>query len=998
MNIKIFSFSLLKNEIIKLHDKINYLFWFLFFVLNLSLYSQNKIQSISSTKWNKLESQNIILYYPENYGYLALKSLSLAEKTVFNYSIILNHQLSHQILVFIYPSFRDFQSSNIHPFILPEGVGGYTEPYFERVVIPFTGNEEEFYHTLKHELVHSFQYDILLHFYGERNIKLPLWLIEGMAEYLSVRTNENMHEYLRDLVLSKRLPDIYQLTDRDGYANYKIGQSIMYFIHQEWSLGHINLLFRNLLLTKDLQKSFILTFNLDFFNFNIKWKNFIYNLYKDNLTNQEIKNRYTFRYFDLLNNQVPLHYKPVISPNGKYLAYLSYDKIYPSVVIQYVPDYQKEEEQIKMRKVVINYLRDENFEEWQPLSTQLNFDLSGEHIYIPTRNQSRIAIVKYHILKNQIKEIYDLPFDSILNPTLDYKNERMVFSGAINGFTDIYVLDLKTKRIKKYTNDFSFNYAPVFDLEKNHIFYIQKNKNQYNVIELNQKKRIVYTSSTEILSIKEGYYRINQTWQKGLYILKKINNKSILIFFNYKDKNEYKVIEQSRDILNFDLFLKQLPNEEFSVKIIYSTLEEGLYEIFGIDLSEDKNKLIEFYKINQDILQEKFTQKEICCTSEDNSAINTIKLLDYFSPYKSIFYRNGFPFIALTGAVDSQGNSSLVFLGYGSMADLQKKHQIDAFITYQEKPVILNGEIRYSYKLNKLLFNTGIYSFNGVFAILNPLDFSLNNLIYNPFQRLLSNSVHGFYSTTEYYKNQYNSLGIQLDIGREEQVYLPRLPEERPNEDVFKNHINLRFYYLYDNSKYSILGPLDGYAFLLGYEIPIKSNSFDKEVYQTLMEFRYYNLFRDFSLFAYRFFVGAQSGKDAKNFPYRIGGYSTIRGYDFQKFEGRYSFLMNIEYRFTFIEQMIFGFPFRWNPGLIRGAMFLDMGAAFDDLKMFQAFDGKKTKDLKASIGIGLHWNNFLWFIFPGAIMKLEWASPYDGIKSLPFSKWQGRFSLGFVF
>lgn len=278
----------------------------------------------------------------------------------------------------------------------------------------------------------------------------------------------------------------------------------------------------------------------------------------------------------------------------------------------------------------------------------------------------------------------------------------------------------------------------------------------------------------------------------------------------------------------------------------------------------------------------------------------------------------------------------------------KKKHQIDAFITYQEKPVILNGEIRYSYKLNKLLFNTGIYSFNGVFAILNPLDFSLNNLIYNPFQRLLSNSVHGFYSTTEYYKNQYNSLGIQLDIGREEQVYLPRLPEERPNEDVFKNHINLRFYYLYDNSKYSILGPLDGYAFLLGYEIPIKSNSFDKEVYQTLMEFRYYNLFRDFSLFAYRFFVGAQSGKDAKNFPYRIGGYSTIRGYDFQKFEGRYSFLMNIEYRFKFIEQMTFGFPFRWNPGLIRGAMFLDMGAAFDDLKMFQAFDGKKNKRPKS--------------------------------------------------
>ncbi|GIX40875.1 MAG: hypothetical protein KatS3mg129_0608 [Leptospiraceae bacterium] len=981
---------------------------FLGLLISFDLYSQNKIQSLSSKNWKKLESKNIILFYPDNYGYLALKTLSIAEKSILYYSLILNHQLSHQVIIFIYPSFRDFQSSNIYPYHLPEGIGGYTEPYFERVVIPFNGKEDEFFHTLKHELVHSFQYDLLLHYYEDRNINLPLWLIEGMAEYLSIQTGGNMNEYLRDLVLSKKLPDLFQLTNNDGYANYKIGQSIMYFIHTQWSISHINLFFRNILLKKDIQKSFILTFNIDIFNFNLKWKEFIYNIYKDTLSNQEFKNRYTFRYYDILNDNMPFHYKPAISPDGKYLSYITYDKIYPAIVIQFVPDYYLKEEELNKRKIILHYLRDENFEEWQPLNTQLNFDSSGQYLFIPTRNKSQLAIIKYHIFEKKIREIYELPFDTIAEPSFHivHNKELIIFKGTIHGFTDIYVLDVASKQIKKYTNDFKDNFSPVFNFDGDSILYLQKEKNIYNIIELSletRSKNIILKSTKEIKSIKEGFYKINNQWQKGLYYIKYINKKYLLIFYNYKDKKEYKIIEQSRDILNFDLYIKKISQNEYSLRIVYSTLEEGVYEIFGYDLSKNRTKLLDSYQIKEtlNIPQVNSLEEKENLLSENSENLDnkpTIHLMNFFSNYKNYFYRNGYPFIALTGAVDSEGNSSLVFLGYGSISDLQNKHQIDAFLTYQEKPVILNGEIKYGYKLNRLLFYTGVYSYNGIFAILNPLDLSLNHIIYNPYQRLLSNSTYGFYSGSEFYFNQYQAIGSQINIGREEQIYLPRLPEERPNDDVFKNHITLRFYYRYDNAKYTLLGPLDGYAILFGYEIPVKSNSYDKEVYQTIMEFRYYYLFKNFSLFAYRFFIGAQTGKDAKNFPYRIGGYSTIRGYDFQKFEGRYAFLMNIEYRFTFIEQLLFGFPFRWSPGLIRGSIFLDMGAAFDEPKIFQAFEGKKTKDLKASIGIGLHWNNFLWFIFPGAIMKIEWASPYDGKKTLPFNKWQGRFSLGFVF
>lgn len=981
------------------------LFVFIFYTDR--ILSQNKIQSISSNKWNVIQTEKIIINYPENYGFLAIKAISEANKTIDYYSKLLDHKLTHQIIIFIYPSFRDFQSSGIHPYFLPEGIAGFTEPYFERVVVPYMGNEIQFLHTLRHELVHSFQYDILLNISKERDLFLPLWFIEGMSEYLSTGIDSTMHEYLRDQVFSKKIPGPIELLYLNGYANYKIGQSIMYFIHQKWSIKHISILFRNFIMTKDIQTSFIKTFQIDYFNFVQLWQNFIYEMYNsEKPKDDEYNKRITYKYFDLLNNQIPFHYKPTISNDGKLIAYITYDKVYPTIVIQKFPDPFLTDDEVKKRNLMISYLENENFEEWMPLDTKLNFDKSNQFLYIPTRNKSKLSIVKFNISNKRIVDIYYLPFDSIsdisINNTIE--SEFLIFLASLNGVNDIYLLDLKTKRLKKLTNTFDQKLSAVFDFEDKNILFIKSIHNKYYIQKLNLeslKEELIFSVDTEIKAIKEGYLRINNEISKGLYYNIFINNKFQLFFYDYKTKKQFQVTTNNRDVFNFDFSIKN-PS---SIKIIYTTLEDGTYEIFGLDFSENKEKFIKFY--NKENIKYNFesyslksfditNQNLTCCDYLKNES--RIKFLESIKNEEINFYRDGFPFIALTGAVDSQGNSSLVFLGYGAIADLQRRHRIQGFLTYQEKPVIMNGELQYSYKQNRFLFNSGIYSYNGVFAILNPIDLSLNNIIYNPFQRLFSNSIHGIYLTNQYYFHQYSSFGIQFDLGREEQQYLPRLPEERPNEDIYKNHKNLRLFYAYDNAKYTIYGPLDGYSLLFGYEIPLKSSSYDKEVYQTLMEFRYYYLFRDFSLFAYRLFLGSQTGKDAKNFPYRIGGYSTIRGYEFQKFEGRYAFLMNLEYRFTFIEQLLFGFPFRWSPGLIRGSMFLDMGAAFDDPKIFHAFEGKKTKDLRASIGIGLHWNNFLWFIFPGAIMKIEWASPYDGKKSLPFNKWQGRFSLGFVF
>jgi hypothetical protein len=94
-----------------------------------------------------------------------------------------------------------------------------------RVVLPFVAGLGETDHVLGHELVHAFQRDILGSNGGSMST-LPLWFVEGMAEYLSIgRIDSNTEMWLRDSVEQNRLPRIDQLNDPRWFP-YRYGQAL----------------------------------------------------------------------------------------------------------------------------------------------------------------------------------------------------------------------------------------------------------------------------------------------------------------------------------------------------------------------------------------------------------------------------------------------------------------------------------------------------------------------------------------------------------------------------------------------------------------------------------------------------------------------------------------------------------------------------------------------------------------------------------------------------
>src|SRR3989442_14224680 len=83
----------------------------------------------------------------------------MAERAYARLSRILHHQFQSRKPIILYASQSDFQQTNVVD-ASGEGLGGVTEFFKHRAVLPFTGSYAEFEHVLQHEMVHQFQYDV----------------------------------------------------------------------------------------------------------------------------------------------------------------------------------------------------------------------------------------------------------------------------------------------------------------------------------------------------------------------------------------------------------------------------------------------------------------------------------------------------------------------------------------------------------------------------------------------------------------------------------------------------------------------------------------------------------------------------------------------------------------------------------------------------------------------------------------------------------------------
>ena len=153
---------------------------------NAQYFGRNKVR-YDRLEFRLLQTEHFdIHYYPEAES-AVLDAARMAERAYTRLSKVFRHEWEERKPLILYASQSDFQQTNIFHFQISEGTAGITEGLRNRIVLFFPSAYPEFEHTLTHELVHAFQFDILRRGALSQGsnpfaFRMPLWFAEGMAE------------------------------------------------------------------------------------------------------------------------------------------------------------------------------------------------------------------------------------------------------------------------------------------------------------------------------------------------------------------------------------------------------------------------------------------------------------------------------------------------------------------------------------------------------------------------------------------------------------------------------------------------------------------------------------------------------------------------------------------------------------------------------------------------------------------------------------------------
>ena len=392
-----------------------------------------------------------IYYYPEEEQAAQMAS-RMAERWYTRLSQLLNHQLSSRQPLILYASGSHFRQTNAVEGEMGEGTGGVTEAYKRRIVLPFAGPIEASDHVLGHELVHAFQYDITGTNASSGSagaLGLPLWFIEGMAEYLSIGPEDPLTAmWMREATRREQLPDVDKL-DNPKYFPYRYGQALWAYIAGKYGDGAVGNMLRAAAgrdATYDTAIKSVL--QIDSKELSRDWHNAEFEAFRPIAEATKMPASFARPLITKEKQKGDLNIGPELSPDGSRLIYFSEKDLFS--IDLFVADARTGEVIKKITNTAIN----RHYESLSFLTSAGAWDPSGKRFIFPGISKGQPVLTIVNVDRGGVeREIRLSELHEIINPAWSPDGTQVAFSGLIGGFTDLYLYDLDKSALRRLTND-----------------------------------------------------------------------------------------------------------------------------------------------------------------------------------------------------------------------------------------------------------------------------------------------------------------------------------------------------------------------------------------------------------------------------------------------------------------------------------------------------------------------------------------------------------------
>lgn len=876
--------------------------------------------------------------------------------------------------ILFYRNHADFQQTNAISSAPGVGTGGVTEAFKNRVIMPVTESNAQTDHVLGHELVHAFQYNMIIRSddpeLGIRNLaNIPLWMVEGMAEYMSLGSQDaHTAMWMRDAVLNEDIPSIKDLSTSNKYFPYRYGQAFWAFLANTWGDTIIKPVFietARLGYEAGIQK----VFNFGHETLSEMWKQSLKNYYlkyKEENSGPLIGHR-------ILSEKTAgrINISPAVSPNGKYLAFLSEKDLF--TIDLFLADARTGEIIRKLTTTsqashvdAISFL--ESAGAWSPDSRQFAYVVfdNGEN-----------QIVITDVASSKIVKKFAVPgVPALNNITWSPEGDKLAFTGLVNGQSDLYVYHLQSGAVDQITNDYYSDVQPswlhdnesiLFTTDRNKTITDDYTYGSYQLAFVNTSNKQV-----QVLNLFPGADNFNPVVSpdgESIYFVSNRDGFRNLYKYEVANDNVYQLTNYFTGISGITPAAPVLSIAREEDLLAYVYYSKGQYAIFSAPLGNFIKKEVDPQRVEMsaaylppynpaklDIVEQNLTNR-FAMRDSMNIATNEV-------PYKPKFQLD---YIGSTGVgittsrfgTGMAGGVNAIFsdiLGdkqlYTSLALNGEVYDFGGQVVY------LNRERRLQWALgaSHIPYRYGWYTLepdsliiqgdtvqveNLAINIRRIFEQELSGFLFYPIsktKRLEFQGSHAWYSNRLDRINNYYYQGYRVGEKREKDLPAPSgYTMQRVNAALVS-----------DNSYFGLAAPLKGHRYRLQAE-----QFFGKlEIFTTLVDYRKYVFVKPFAI-AFRGYHYARYGRDANSDllpPIFLGAPGVIRGYSTDTFYDPGNDDLNINDLLgsrVLVGNLELRLPFT-GP---RQIAMIESGVLFTDLNLF--FDAGYAWDEQSNLNFG---------------------------------------------
>jgi len=410
-------------------------------------FGRNKVQ-YDQFRFDILPTNHFDLYFYEETTTAARDAARMADRWYARHSTIFSHELTARRPLIFYANDADFQQTNVIGGAIGEGVGGVTEGLKQRVVMPFTGLYGETDHVLGHELVHSFQFDLALS--TDRGIqlqRLPLWLVEGMAEYLSLGAyHPHTAMWIRDALVRDDLPSIQDLS-RGRYFPYRFGQAYMAYVGGTYGDGAVTSLYQ-IAGRAGVEEGIQTVTGMTADSLSMDWQQSIRDSYGPLVDGRTPATEAGQIVLSPESGSGDVSVSPALSPDGQWVAFLSTRSLFS--IDLFVADAETGE--IVERLGSAN--RDPHFDAIRFLNSAGTWSPDGRRFAFVAFAKGDNELAVWNVQTGRIERRFEVQgVTAMSQPAWSPDGETIALSGLNGGISDLYLVDVSAGTARQLTDD-----------------------------------------------------------------------------------------------------------------------------------------------------------------------------------------------------------------------------------------------------------------------------------------------------------------------------------------------------------------------------------------------------------------------------------------------------------------------------------------------------------------------------------------------------------------